>query len=94
LCDENCSFVSGHAAGGFVWMAWGMWRGRRLRQRWLWTGMTAGALIGATRVMQGGHFLSDIVFSGWFIWLTYQLIRNTWLRYRCVRIKRHAALGV
>ena len=90
LCDHNCSFVSGHAAGGFVWMAWGMWRGRRVRQRWLWTGVAAGALIGATRVMQGGHFLSDIIFSGWFMWLTYQLMRNAWLRYRYVRIRRHA----
>jgi lipid A 4'-phosphatase len=90
LCDHNCSFVSGHAAGGFVWMAWGMWRGRRVRQRWLWTGVAAGALIGATRVMQGGHFLSDIIFSGWFMWLTYQLIRYAWLRYRHLRMHRHS----
>jgi len=90
LCEENCSFVSGHAAGGFVWMAWGMWRGRRLRQRWIGVGIAAGALIGATRVMQGGHFLSDIVFSGWFMWLTYQLIRAVWLRHRYRRIRQHA----
>ena len=89
LCEENCYFVSGHAAGGFVWMAWGMLRSRRLRQRWLWTGIAAGALIGATRVMQGGHFLSDIIFSGWFMWLTYQLVRGAWLRYRRMRIIRY-----
>jgi len=87
LCEENCSFVSGHAAGGFVWMAWGMWRGRRIRQRWMGVGVAAGTFIGATRVMQGGHFLSDIVFSGWFIWLTYQLIRTVWLRRRYQRMR-------
>ena len=90
LCEENCSFVSGHAAGGFAWMAWGMWRSRRVRQRWVWVGVAAGSVIGATRIMQGGHFLSDIVFSGWFIWLTYQLIRAVWLRRRYARIRSFA----
>jgi lipid A 4'-phosphatase len=33
-CDVNCSFVSGHAAGGFALMAWGMWAPRRKRQQW------------------------------------------------------------
>lgn len=90
LCEENCSFVSGHAAGGFVWMAWGMWRRRLHRQRWIWVGLIAGSVIGATRVMQGGHFLSDIVFSGWFMWLTYQLIRTVWIHRRYRNIRRHA----
>jgi membrane-associated phospholipid phosphatase len=34
-CDLNCSFVSGHAAGGFALMAWGLWAPRRKRQQWL-----------------------------------------------------------
>ena len=47
LCEVNCSFVSGHAAGGFVWMAWGMWGWRRRRQAWLLAGVAAGSFIGA-----------------------------------------------
>jgi lipid A 4'-phosphatase len=82
LCELNCSFVSGHAAGGFVWMAWGMWGGRRRRQGWLLAGVAAGSFIGAARIMQGGHFLSDVVFSGWVIWLSMQAIRAVWLRRR------------
>lgn len=82
LCELNCSFVSGHAAGGFVWMAWGMWGSRRRRRIWLAGGIAAGGFIGATRIMQGGHFLSDVVFSGWVIWLSMQLIRAVWLRWR------------
>ena len=88
LCAENCSFVSGHAAGGFIWMAWGMWGAPTTRRRWLALGVIAGGFIGATRIMQGGHYLSDVVFSGWFIWLTYTLIREAWLRLRASRIQR------
>jgi lipid A 4'-phosphatase len=88
LCEENCSFVSGHAAGGFVWMAWGMWSRRQTRRRWIWAGIGAGSLIGLTRMLQGGHFLSDVVFSGWFIWLTYWLIRSVWIRWRWYQVHR------
>lgn len=87
LCELNCSFVSGHAAGGFVWMAWGMWGGRRRRQGWLLAGVAAGSFFGAARIMQGGHFLSDVVFSGWVIWLSMQAIRAVWLRRRWRRIQ-------
>ena len=88
LCEENCSFVSGHAAGGFIWMAWGMWGSRPTRRRWLVLGLSAGGFIGLTRIMQGGHYLSDVVFSGWFIWLTHALIREAWLRLRAARIQK------
>ena len=90
LCEENCSFVSGHAAGGFVWLAWGMWSRRQLRRRWIWTGLAAGTAIGLTRIIQGGHFLSDVLFSGWFIWLVYLLTREVWLRWRWRKIHIHA----
>ena len=92
LCEVNCSFVSGHAAGGFVWMAWGMWGWRRRRQAWLLAGVAAGSFIGAARVMQGGHFLSDVVFSGWVIWLSMQVIRSIWMRWRWRRLQafKHA----
>lgn len=90
LCEENCSFVSGHAAGGFAWMAWGMWSRRQLRRRWIWSGLAAGSFIGFARIIQGGHYLSDVVFSGWFIWLIYLLVRGIWLRWRWRKIHQHA----
>ena len=93
LCEVNCSFVSGHAAGGFVWMAWGMWGWRRRRQAWLLAGVAAGSFIGAARVMQGGHFLSDVVFSGWVIWLSMQAIRAVWLRLRRLRLQQFTKSG-
>ena len=93
LCEVNCSFVSGHAAGGFVWMAWGMWGWRRRRQAWLLAGVAAGSFIGAARVMQGGHFLSDVVFSGWVIWLSMQALRAVWLRLRRRRLQQFTKSG-
>lgn len=85
-CDVNCSFVSGHAAGGFALMAWGMWAPRRQRQQWLALGAVAGLGIGAVRVAQGGHFVSDVIFAGWVIWLIYQGIRHAWLHWRLRRL--------
>lgn len=69
-CERNCSFVSGHASVFFYFVALGLlYRGRR---RWLiMTGaVTLGALTGLGRIVQGGHFLSDVVFSFLFVALT------------------------
>lgn len=59
-CASNCSFVSGHAAMGyfFLALAWVL-RDRR----WLWWGGAIGLLVGLGRVMQGAHFLSDVLFG-------------------------------
>jgi len=86
-CDLNCSFVSGHAAGGFAIMVWGMWAPQRKRLQWMMMGVLAGCTIGWMRIAQGGHFLSDVVFAGWVIWLLYQTIRNIWLHSRLRRIR-------
>lgn len=70
-CPKNCSFVSGHASIGFFLMtlAW-------IRQRKIWIiyGITLGAIIGFSRILQGGHFLSDIIFAGWSTYFVYVLL--------------------
>ena len=62
-CRHNCSFVSGDSAAAFYVVAFGLafpaWR-RRL----IGGGLAFGALISLNRVAQGGHYLSDVVFSG------------------------------
>ncbi|TDO98699.1 phosphatase PAP2 family protein [Marinomonas balearica] len=60
-CERNCSFVSGHAAMGFAFIALGWVLQSRL---WLFFGLGLGLFVGGIRVLQGGHFLSDIIFSG------------------------------
>lgn len=61
-CHHNCSFVSGHAALGFYFIALAWALGRR---EWFVAGIAIGALVGLVRMIQGGHFLSDVIFSFW-----------------------------
>ena len=63
-CDHNCSFPSGHAALAFWLVSFALlappaWRGRAVA-----AAVGFGAIVGLSRIAQGGHFLSDIVASG------------------------------
>lgn len=64
-CHKNCSFVSGHAAIGFFGLSL-YWIGRR--KRWIIIGIAMGATVGLGRIIQGGHYFSDVVFAGWTVW--------------------------
>lgn len=68
------SFISGHATAGFTLITLGLFCGRTWRRRWMLIGLTAGALVGLGRIMQGGHFLSDVVFSFYAVWLSCELV--------------------
>ncbi len=62
------SFVSGHASMGFYIGTFALLqRTRRRRRQWYAAGLAAGFGIGLVRIMQGGHFLSDVVFAGLFV---------------------------
>lgn len=66
------SFSSGHASMGFYFFAlYFIARARRWKHTKLcfWAAMGAGLLIGAARIVQGGHFLSDVIWSGGFLYL-------------------------
>ncbi len=89
-CRHNCSFVSGHAATGFALMSLGMFGAPATRRRWWTIGMIAGLCIGAGRVAQGGHFVSDVLFAGVVIWACHAALRHAWLLRRARR-RRAAA---
>jgi lipid A 4'-phosphatase len=93
LCSRNCSFVSGHASTGFVLIGLGLAGGVAARRRWWWVGAAAGLLIGACRVMQGGHFVSDILFAGLFMWGLALLVQRGWVGWRWRRRRRAALPG-
>lgn len=66
----NC-FPAGHASGGFVWMIWGfaLSATRPIQARWMLIGgLLLGLLMGWSRLMQGAHFLSHVLWSGWLAW--------------------------
>ena len=71
-CGHNCSFVSGHAALAFWMCAYGFLLPAPWRRHGIVAGLVCGVLVGLVRVVQGAHFLSDVVFAGAFV-----LIVNT-----------------
>lgn len=73
-CERNCSFVSGDASLGYVLIAIAF-VSRRPRF-WLITGLAAGTALGLMRMGQGGHFLSDVIFSFYAVYFTAWALRR------------------
>ena len=70
--NHNGSFPSGHAAVAFSAMApWFFLRAQRSRlgAGFLATGIGWGLLVGSARMAQGGHFFSDVIWSGGIVYL-------------------------
>lgn len=66
-CQRNCSFPAGDPAIGFYLASLALLAATPVRQRWGVAGaIAAGSALGVVRLAQGGHFLSDIVASGFF----------------------------
>lgn len=64
-CDRNCSFVAGHPSVVFWLAALGYAAAVRRRRNLIFAGAAVlGTVAGIGRIVQGGHFLSDVVFSG------------------------------
>lgn len=72
--ENHRSFVSSHAAAGFWLISLGLTSGPVWRRRWLFIGIACGAAIGLGRMMQGGHFLSDIIFAFYAVWIPCEVI--------------------
>ena len=83
--EAHRSFCSSHAAAGFALMGLGLTCGPVWRRRWFLIGLVAGAVVGAGRIMQGGHFLSDVIFSFFTVWITCEIV--AWVDQR--RLRRH-----
>lgn len=69
-CDYNCTFVSGEASSIYIIFFAAAFLLRRHARRMIALGVVFGSLAGLTRIAQGGHFLSDVVFAGVFMALT------------------------
>lgn len=73
IAGEGNSFSSGHASIGFYTLApfFLLRRRNSFKARLaLAAGVTYGALMGAGRMAQGGHFFSDVVWSWGFVFLS------------------------
>lgn len=76
-CQKNCSFVCGDASVGFGLIALAF-VARRPRP-WLALGLALGVALGLMRMGQGGHFLSDVVFSFYAVWFVAWLLHRLML---------------
>jgi lipid A 4'-phosphatase len=89
-CPDNCSFVAGEPSGAF----WTLAPAALVPPAWRPLAYAAalgfGAGLGLLRMAGGGHFFTDVVFSGLFtfliIWLTHGLI----FRWTATRISDRA----
>lgn len=71
------SFPCGHASVGFLFAGlYFVARRRGLRWTALGTGLGYGALLGAARMAQGGHFASDVLWSGGLTYLTAAVLHH------------------
>ncbi len=75
-CDgSSCSFVSGEASNMYaLFFALSFLAAGATRRRLFVAGWIAGGTAGLVRMAQGGHFLSDVLFAGLFMWLTVALV--------------------
>lgn len=60
-CARNCAFPSGHAALGFWLVAFAAVVPDRWKMPTYSAALTIGLLVGAMRIAQGAHFLSDVI---------------------------------
>ncbi len=65
VCNTNCSFVSGDASVGFSLITLYLITKNRL---FFWLSLLSGIILGAVRILEGGHFFSDILMSGLIIY--------------------------
>lgn len=74
-CEKNCSFTSGHAAAAFFFLALvPLFRDKKARIIAALAAISWGAFVGFVRILQGGHFLSDVVFSAFFVYFTARVV--------------------
>ena len=60
VCVSNCSFVSGDASVGFALLLFYFITKKIF---YIYVSVVCGLCLGAVRIIAGGHFLSDVVFS-------------------------------
>ena len=73
-CERNCSFVAGHPSSVFWLAAFGFLLTGGRRYTVFTAAALAGFVAGAGRMVQGAHFLSDVIFSWVFTFGTVYIL--------------------
>jgi membrane-associated PAP2 superfamily phosphatase len=84
--DRGKSFPSGHASMGFFWFVPAIYFWQRSRSiAWVWTGLALlhGGLMGFGRMAQGGHWLSDVLWSAAMVYF------SSWILYWALNFRNN-----
>lgn len=77
---KNASFPAGHPTAAFYLSApYFILRKKKHRRQallWLWGGILYGCIMGMARVIQGGHFVTDVIWSAGFVYLTAMVLAS------------------
>jgi len=73
-CDTNCSFFSGHPTSLYFFIAVALVAPPAYRRRFMLLAIAGGLLVGLGRIIQGGHFFSDVITSGFMVAITAYLL--------------------
>jgi len=90
VCPKNCSFVAGESAGAFWTLAPAALTPPHWRPLAYAAALAFGAAVGALRVAFGGHFFTDVVFAGVFVFLIVCVVYGAFYRWRATRVSDQA----
>lgn len=77
-CVHNCSFSSGHAAMGYSFTSFAYIFPYIFFTRIYSVALCFGSLVGLSRILMGGHFLSDVLASCFIILIVNHLVYLCW----------------
>jgi len=92
-CPENCSFVGGEAATAFWTLAPAALTPPQWRPLAYGAALAFGSGIGVLRMAGGGHFFTDIVFAGVFMFVVVWTLYSAIYRWRRTRLTNEEVEG-
>jgi len=85
-CPDNCSFIAGEPSGAFWTLAPAALAPPQWRLLAYGGALAFGAAVGLLRIAAGGHFFSDVVFAGVFMFLLIWTAHGLMFRWRATRM--------
>jgi len=89
-CPDNCSFIAGEPAGAFWTLAPAALAPPQWRLAAYGGALAFGVGMGAARMAAGGHFFTDVVFAGVFMFLLVWTLHGLIYRWRPTRLSDEA----
>ncbi len=85
-CTENCSFIAGEPSGAFWTLAPAALAPPQWRLLAYGAALAFGAFVGDLRIAAGGHFFTDVMFAGVFMFLLAWIVHGLIYRWRPTRL--------